>query len=145
MTDETNSKTASVDEVLDKGEYKYGFMTDIETDTLPKGLNENLLGKFLRFGVIAQPAQRGGEDIPLVLFDQQAESVAITLLRSADQFGESEFDLGGVYFKDVHDSISCVWTNRAFKRPVGPKGDDRGGQQTEPIRRGVGLANALPS
>jgi Fe-S cluster assembly protein SufB len=43
MTEETNSKTASVDEVLDKGEYKYGFKTDIDTDTLPKGLNEDVI------------------------------------------------------------------------------------------------------
>jgi Fe-S cluster assembly protein SufB len=43
MTDQTNSKTTSVDEVLDKGEYKYGFTTDIDTDTLPKGLNEDVV------------------------------------------------------------------------------------------------------
>ncbi len=43
MTDEANSKTASVDEVLDKGEYKYGFTTDIDTETLPKGLNEDVI------------------------------------------------------------------------------------------------------
>ncbi len=42
MTDEANSKTVSVDEVLDN-EYKYGFTTDIETDTLPKGLNEDVV------------------------------------------------------------------------------------------------------
>ena len=43
MTDETSSKTASVDEVLDKNEYKYGFKTLIDADTLPKGLNEDVV------------------------------------------------------------------------------------------------------
>ena len=43
MTDETPSKTASVDEVLEKSEYKYGFKTDIEADTLPKGLDEDVV------------------------------------------------------------------------------------------------------
>ncbi len=43
MTDEANSKTTTVDEVLGKGEYKYGFHTDIEADTLPKGLNEDVI------------------------------------------------------------------------------------------------------
>src|SRR3990172_2391747 len=26
-----------------KGDYKYGFVTDIETDTIPKGLNEDVI------------------------------------------------------------------------------------------------------
>ena len=26
-----------------KGDYKYGFVTDIETDTIPKGLNEDVV------------------------------------------------------------------------------------------------------
>ena len=43
MTDETSSKTISVDEALEKNEYKYGFTTDIETDTLPKGLSEDVV------------------------------------------------------------------------------------------------------
>ena len=25
------------------GEYKYGFVTDIDTDTIPKGLNEDVV------------------------------------------------------------------------------------------------------
>jgi len=36
------------DEVLrevTENEYKYGFFTDIETDTLPKGLNEDIVTK----------------------------------------------------------------------------------------------------
>jgi Fe-S cluster assembly protein SufB len=43
MTDETSSKTISVDEALEKNEYKYGFTTDIETYTLPKGLSEDVV------------------------------------------------------------------------------------------------------
>ncbi|MCK7537280.1 MAG: hypothetical protein MZV63_43100 [Marinilabiliales bacterium] len=34
------------DKVLDEvtsGEYKYGFVTDIETDVIPKGLNEDVV------------------------------------------------------------------------------------------------------
>ena len=30
-------------EDLAKGEYKYGWTTDIETDTFPKGLNEDII------------------------------------------------------------------------------------------------------
>jgi Fe-S cluster assembly protein SufB len=36
----------SQDQILDQvtgGEYKYGFVTDIETDTIPKGLNEDVV------------------------------------------------------------------------------------------------------
>ena len=43
MTDAANSKTTSVEEVLENNEYKYGFKTDIDTDTLPKGLNEDVV------------------------------------------------------------------------------------------------------
>ncbi|MDH5457796.1 MAG: Fe-S cluster assembly protein SufB, partial [Nitrospinota bacterium] len=43
MTEETNSKTLSVDEALESTDYKYGFTTDIESDTLPKGLNEDVV------------------------------------------------------------------------------------------------------
>ena len=43
MTDETSSKTISVDEALEKNEYKYGFTSDIESDTLPKGLSEDVV------------------------------------------------------------------------------------------------------
>lgn len=28
-----------------KSEYKYGFVTDIDTDTFPKGLNEDIIRK----------------------------------------------------------------------------------------------------
>lgn len=43
MTEEANSKTMSVDEALEKNEYKYGFTSDIDSDTLPKGLNEDVV------------------------------------------------------------------------------------------------------
>jgi Fe-S cluster assembly protein SufB len=40
--------TAEQDKILKevtKGEYKYGFYTDIEIDALPKGLNEEVIRK----------------------------------------------------------------------------------------------------
>ena len=42
MSNETTSRT-SVDDILENNEYKYGFTTDIETDTLPKGLDEGVV------------------------------------------------------------------------------------------------------
>ncbi len=33
------------DELIARGEYKYGFVTDIETEEFPKGLNENVIRK----------------------------------------------------------------------------------------------------
>ena len=43
MKEETNSKTLSVDEALESTDYKYGFTTNIETETLPPGLNEDVI------------------------------------------------------------------------------------------------------
>jgi len=42
----SEQKRQSEDELLDKvtsTEYKYGFTTDIESDTIPKGLSENVV------------------------------------------------------------------------------------------------------
>lgn len=36
-------RSTSVDEVLEDRSYKYGFKSDIESDTLPKGLNEDVI------------------------------------------------------------------------------------------------------
>ena len=43
MSNETTSKTTSVEDVLENNDYKYGFTTDIDMDTLPKGLDEGVV------------------------------------------------------------------------------------------------------
>ena len=37
------SKTLKQIEKITSSEYKYGFTTDIESDTIPKGLNEDVI------------------------------------------------------------------------------------------------------
>lgn len=39
----TNQNTISRESDLSGGEYKWGFVTDIETDLAPKGLNEDIV------------------------------------------------------------------------------------------------------
>ena len=38
----STTETKTIEELTNK-EYKYGFVTDIEADTLPKGLNEDVI------------------------------------------------------------------------------------------------------
>ena len=38
------TETSKIEELANK-EYKYGFVTDIETESLPKGLNDEIIGK----------------------------------------------------------------------------------------------------
>ena len=38
------TETSKIEELANK-EYKYGFVTDIESDSLPKGLNEEIISK----------------------------------------------------------------------------------------------------
>lgn len=39
----TNQNTISRESDLSGGEYKWGFVTDVETDLAPKGLNEDIV------------------------------------------------------------------------------------------------------
>ncbi|MFC2413824.1 MAG: Fe-S cluster assembly protein SufB [Bacteroides sp.] len=43
MNDEKKLQQEDVLESVTSGDYKYGFYTDVETDTLPKGLNEDIV------------------------------------------------------------------------------------------------------
>ena len=38
----TSTATSTIQELADR-EYKYGFFTDVETDTVPIGLNEDVI------------------------------------------------------------------------------------------------------
>ena len=38
----SSTETKKIEEIANK-DYKYGFVTDIETDSLPKGLNEDII------------------------------------------------------------------------------------------------------
>ena len=38
----SSTEVSKIEELANK-EYKYGFVTDIEADTLPKGLNEDII------------------------------------------------------------------------------------------------------
>jgi len=43
MNEEKKLQQEDVLESVTSGDYKYGFYTDVETDTLPKGLNEDIV------------------------------------------------------------------------------------------------------
>jgi len=43
MNTGTEVKDAAVSEILENNDYKYGFVTDIETESLPKGLDEGVI------------------------------------------------------------------------------------------------------
>ena len=43
MNDEKKLQQEDVLESVTSGDYKYGFYTDVETETLPKGLNEDIV------------------------------------------------------------------------------------------------------
>ena len=59
MTTPTNS----VEEFANK-EYKYGFVTDIETEAFPKGLNEDIVRMIDRKSVVeGQSVDLGGRRI----------------------------------------------------------------------------------
>ncbi len=38
----SSTATSTIQELADR-EYKYGFFTDVETDTVPRGLNEDVI------------------------------------------------------------------------------------------------------
>src|SRR6516162_6098487 len=38
-----STSTSTIQELANR-EYKYGFVTDVETDTVPRGLNEDIIG-----------------------------------------------------------------------------------------------------
>jgi len=40
---ETAQKETEIDDLLENNDYKYGFVTDVETESLPKGLNEGVI------------------------------------------------------------------------------------------------------
>jgi len=44
-----------------QNEYKYGFVTDIDTDVIPKGLNEAVIE------LISKKKERAGMDAPMAL------------------------------------------------------------------------------
>ena len=43
MNTETTQKETELDDLLENNDYKYGFVTDVETDSLPKGLDEGVV------------------------------------------------------------------------------------------------------
>ena len=43
MNSETAQKDTELDDLLENNDYKYGFVTDVETESLPKGLNEGVI------------------------------------------------------------------------------------------------------
>ena len=43
MNTETVQKENELDDLLENNDYKYGFVTDVETDSLPKGLSEDVV------------------------------------------------------------------------------------------------------
>ncbi|MGV7220002.1 MAG: Fe-S cluster assembly protein SufB [Nitrospinales bacterium] len=43
MNTETAQKETELDDLLENNDYKYGFVTDVETESLPKGLNEDTI------------------------------------------------------------------------------------------------------
>jgi hypothetical protein len=57
----------------------------------PHGLDKHVLAEFLRFGVIAQPAEDRGIDRLFVTFDQAAERLPIASLRGANRIGRRNF------------------------------------------------------
>ena len=59
---------------------------------LPHGLDKHVLANFLRFGMVAQPAEDRGIDRLLVIFDQAAERLPVAALRSANRLGRRVFD-----------------------------------------------------
>ena len=46
---ETERYDASTEELLkERSDYKYGFVTDVETDSIPKGLSEEVVRRYRR-------------------------------------------------------------------------------------------------
>ena len=60
------SKSAQNVEILTSQEYKYGFVTEIEADTIPPGLNEDIIRVISEEGRAGVDAGVAAQGLPLL-------------------------------------------------------------------------------
>ncbi|MFQ5443070.1 MAG: Fe-S cluster assembly protein SufB, partial [Nitrospinales bacterium] len=125
---------STVEEVSKREEYKYGFVTDVETDTLPKGLNEGVIRaisekkKEPKFMLDAKYTPIDYQDFSYYSAPkpkkklESLDEVDPEILRTFDKLGiplEEQKRLSNVAVDAVFDSVSVATTHKKKLMEVG--------------------------